>query len=404
MTKTELLELISNGESSGIEFRRDDIRPEQLAKEEDDGTISGLRRPAPEAWVMDTVFGRYVHPLIIPFYEEVQMEPGLRIAVISLTQGIAKPYVVRWEGSEDIYVRIGSISRRASREQQARLFAAGGMLQTELLPVSGTGLEDLDMDRLQDYLRHIIQDPETPTDQEEWERRLCGMGFLTERNGDKPVCTLSGLVLFGHRPRRVLRQAGVRWMVFRDRDMDYTAADDVILHPLVGLWRVRRGSRQLDAGGLMEQSLDRMRPFVSGDASELSCGVRRDRRWLYPREALREALVNALANRRLDTRRGRRGSALRGPLGDRESGGAPQLHDHGKDAGRAAVRPQSADRGGIAGLWVRGCARDGSQNQDHSAAETAQRYAPRPRSDGRLSIGKDASRHRMSVHEQNEES
>lgn len=86
-------------------------------------------------------------------------------------------------------------------------------------------------------------------------------------------------------------------MVFRDRDMDYTAADDVILHPLVGLWRVRRGSRQLDADGLMEQSLDRMRPFVSGDASELSCGVRRDRRWLYPREALREALVNALANR-----------------------------------------------------------------------------------------------------------
>jgi len=80
--------------------------------------------------------------------------------------------------------------------------------------------------------------------------------------------------------------------------MDYTAADDVILdHPLVGLWRVRRGSRKLDAGGLMEQSLDHMRPFVSGDASELSDGVRRDRRWLHSREALREALVNALAHR-----------------------------------------------------------------------------------------------------------
>ena len=142
----------------------------------------------------ETVFGHYVHPPIIPFYEEAQIEPGLRVAMISLTQGIAKPYVVRREGSEDIYVRIGSISRRASREQQARLFAAGCMLQTELLPVSGTGLEDLDMDRLQDYLRHIIQDPETPTDQEAWERRLCGMGFLTERNGGKPVCTLAGLV------------------------------------------------------------------------------------------------------------------------------------------------------------------------------------------------------------------
>lgn len=32
MLKTELLELIANGENSGLEFKRDDIRPEQLAK------------------------------------------------------------------------------------------------------------------------------------------------------------------------------------------------------------------------------------------------------------------------------------------------------------------------------------------------------------------------------------
>jgi ATP-dependent DNA helicase RecG len=60
MLKTELLEIIANGENSGIEFKRDDIRPEQLAKEvvamvnfqggqvllgvEDDGTISGIQR------------------------------------------------------------------------------------------------------------------------------------------------------------------------------------------------------------------------------------------------------------------------------------------------------------------------------------------------------------------------
>ena len=60
MLKSELLEIIANGESSGVEFKRDDIRPEQLAKEvvamanfqggcvllgvEDDGTISGIHR------------------------------------------------------------------------------------------------------------------------------------------------------------------------------------------------------------------------------------------------------------------------------------------------------------------------------------------------------------------------
>ncbi len=33
MNRTELEELIRNGESSGVEFKRDDVRPERLAKE-----------------------------------------------------------------------------------------------------------------------------------------------------------------------------------------------------------------------------------------------------------------------------------------------------------------------------------------------------------------------------------
>lgn len=59
MTRARLLELIANGESSGVEFKRDDLRPEQVAKEvvalanlrggrillgvEDDRTIAGVR-------------------------------------------------------------------------------------------------------------------------------------------------------------------------------------------------------------------------------------------------------------------------------------------------------------------------------------------------------------------------
>ena len=33
MLRTELLEIIANLENSGVEFKRDDCRPEQLAKE-----------------------------------------------------------------------------------------------------------------------------------------------------------------------------------------------------------------------------------------------------------------------------------------------------------------------------------------------------------------------------------
>ena len=178
MLKSELLEIIANGESSGVEFKRDDLRPEQLAKEivalanfqggrlllgvEDDGRITGIQRDGLETWVMDTVFGRYVHPLILPFYEEVELDDGKRVAVVSVTQGTAKPYVLRNNNREEIYIRVGSTSRLATREQQARLFESGGMLHAEILPVSGTSFENLDQARLTDYLVNIAGDTQAP--------------------------------------------------------------------------------------------------------------------------------------------------------------------------------------------------------------------------------------------------
>lgn len=60
MNKGELKEILENGENSGIEFKRDDIRPQKLVKEivalanfqggkillgvEDDGSVSGIQR------------------------------------------------------------------------------------------------------------------------------------------------------------------------------------------------------------------------------------------------------------------------------------------------------------------------------------------------------------------------
>lgn len=315
MLQAELLALIANGENSGVEFKRDDLRPEQLAKEivalanlqggrlllgvEDNGTVSGIARPELERWVMDTVFGRYVHPLILPFYEEVAMENGLRVAVITLTQGVAKPYVVRQNDREDIYIRVGSTSRLATREQQARLFESGGMLHAELLPVSGTQLEDLDQARLTDYLVNIAGDESTPGDQAAWEQRLCGLGLMTTRQQGSAVCTIAGLVLFGHSPRRSLRQAGVRWMSFAGDAMDYQAQDDTVLDaPLVALWKGRPGSgRSVVAEGLMERLMDRMRPFISAEATSFTAQLRRETQHRYPMDAVREALLNAMVHR-----------------------------------------------------------------------------------------------------------
>ena len=59
---------------------------------------------------------------------------------------------MRHAGGEEIYIRSGSTSQKASREQQARLYDAGGMLHIETMPVSGTSIASLDMARLENYL------------------------------------------------------------------------------------------------------------------------------------------------------------------------------------------------------------------------------------------------------------
>lgn len=107
MLKSELVEIIGNGENSGVEFKLDGIRSEQLAKEvvalanfiggriligiAHVGTIHGTKRENLETWVMDTVFACYVHPMILPFYEEVRLDGGKQVAVIFFPRASPSP-------------------------------------------------------------------------------------------------------------------------------------------------------------------------------------------------------------------------------------------------------------------------------------------------------------------------
>lgn len=312
MLKTELLEIVANRENSGVEFKRDDIRTEQLAKEvvamanfqggrvllgvEDDGTISGIQRARLEEWVMD-VFQSKIHPMILPFYEEVKLDDGKSVAVVSFPMGISKPYVVRDRNREEVYIRVGSTSRLATREQQMRLFELGGMLHTEVMPVPRTDVSHLDQARLTNYIEDILQDPDVPKTPEEWQTRLLGLSFLTEAAGNV-CCTIAGLVLFGKSPRRHFKQAGLRVMVFNSEDKEYQATlDDIIDGPMVGRWDTKHGEKQLVDGGIIERFMDAMRPFISQEADQIDEGLRRETKWFYPLEAVREALINALAHR-----------------------------------------------------------------------------------------------------------
>lgn len=313
MLKNELSEYIRNGENSFVEFKQDNVRPEQIAKElvafansnggklfigvDDDGEISGIQRANLEPWIMDTICTRYINPSIIPTYEEVHLEDGLRVAVVTVSMGVSKPYVVKKKDKDDIYIRIGSISKLANREQIIRLSASGGLLDEETLAVRRTSLRNLDRARLENYFKDILQEPSMPKTDEEWQARLADMGFMTE--GPTYSCTIAGLVLFGINPRRYFKQAGLRIMVFDSQDKEYKALLDVVLDgPMVA--RVNMAGQEIlniIDDGIIEKAATTLFPFITEESSTIDKGFRRPLKHLYPWNAIRELILNALAHR-----------------------------------------------------------------------------------------------------------
>lgn len=91
----------------------------------------------------------------------------------------------------------------------------------------------------------------------------------------------------------------IRWMAFAGDTKEYQALDDVVLDgPLVALTQPSQsGSHEVVEPGLLKRTIERMAPFVSTEDAQIDESLRRQRRWHYPIEALREALVNAMVHR-----------------------------------------------------------------------------------------------------------
>jgi ATP-dependent DNA helicase RecG len=303
-THTELLDIITNGESSGVEFKRDVVQNHDLAKElvafsnlsggvvllgvEDDGSISGLTRPGLEEWVMTTCRDK-IRPGIIPFFEVVRnVEAGRDVAIVRVTRGFDVHSL--WHNNRNTYyIRVGTQSREPSPEELGRLFQQRGTIRAELRPVSGATLGDLDRRRLRDYFSRIRQQA-VPSDEDEegWRTLLVN----TEIMGEEGV-TAGGVLLFGNTPNRFLPQAGIDAAAFPGTEKDYAARERTALRgpmtPLLG----QDGA--LVENGLVEQALDFVRRNTPVTAT-LEEG-RRIEKAVYPPEVLREAIVNALIHR-----------------------------------------------------------------------------------------------------------
>lgn len=311
MNRTELLELIGNGENSRVDFKRDDCRPERLAREmaaflnleggfillgvEDDGEISGLTRSvaAAEEWVMN-IARENLEPATIPVWTSIAMEDDKVVGVVELpVDSPGKPHKARRGRAWTTYVRVGSTSREATREEEGGLYQAARLTHYELGAVPDTGLESLDLDRIGNYFRRILKrSAPSISDVEGWRRLLLNTDLLVGP-ADAVRASVGGLLLFGRNPNRRLPQAGVTAVAFSGKAKDYETVDEErIRGPLTPL-SSRRGPA-LDRG-----VIDRTVDFVKRNMGSIAWleGARRRRKRAFPVAAVREAVVNAVAHR-----------------------------------------------------------------------------------------------------------
>lgn len=313
MTRVELLTLVQNGENSGVEFKRDTLQPQDLAKEivalanlrggcvllgvEDDGSVSGVTRPDLEEWVMNVCRDK-IRPEIIPFYEIVRdVDPGKSVALVRIDPGWASAHCVWHNQRRSYYIRVGSTSREASETELARLYQQRGLFNLATRPVSGSTVRDLDLRRLTDYFNRIREQaaPETEGD---WIKTLTNLELMAETEGGRS-CTVAGLLLFGSNPNRFLPQAGIDAAAFPGTELDYNSVARQNLRgpmtPLLAASLPRQPARLVD-NGAVENAVGFVRQVIP-DSEVLEDGVRRERKEGFPSEVLREAVVNALVHR-----------------------------------------------------------------------------------------------------------
>jgi ATP-dependent DNA helicase RecG len=208
-------------------------------------------------------------PLIIPLPELVDLE-GVEILVITVPPGL--PHVYSLKGR--YLIRDGTRNKPMTSRQVRQLMMERGEVNFESLATSGATLEDMDWEKVEKYLAPLESAPGQTAKEALYKR-----GCLTKED-DCYQPTNAGLLLFGREPERFFRSNEIIVVRYAGREM----SDEFLRE---------------DIHDTLPEQIRRAESFL---VSNMSKGVRlvrleREEQIEYPVEAMREAIVNAVAHR-----------------------------------------------------------------------------------------------------------
>jgi len=286
MTLAELRTLLEAGRGPATEFGPEGTPPARLAEtlvafaNASGGTLllgvdgrSGAPRGLSDPdGVLDRVLQAALAadpPLIIPLPQIVDLE-GHPVLVATVPAGL--PHVYSYKGK--YLIREGRQNRPLAPRPLRRLMMERGAVSFEALVPDSARPEDLDWEKAGRYLAGLERLPEVPP-----EEALLRRGCLVQAEaGPRP--TYAGLLLFGREPERWVPSAEI--LVAR---YGGTAMDDQFIKEQVR--------------GTLPEQIRRAETFVTSNMRRgvRLLGLERVEETEYPLEAVREAIVNAVAHR-----------------------------------------------------------------------------------------------------------
>lgn len=209
-------------------------------------------------------------PLLIPFPKAVQIDQKTVVAV-EVPAGL--PYVFRAGPSYPI--RAGAENTTLSTRQLRRLMLARGQTNFDRTVVAGTGPDDLDWQKAEQY---VVNTAGLMADS--IEDALLKRACLVRDEEGLLQPTQAGLLLFGREPGR------------------FMPAAEIIVVRYAGLQMSDEFVRE-DIGGPLPDQIRRAEAFVVGnlERSHQIEGLARRERLAFPLNAVRELIVNAVAHR-----------------------------------------------------------------------------------------------------------
>lgn len=216
MNSKELLEIISTGETSKVQFKKemdneDSIAAELIAFsnskgglilfgiEDKKGTILGLDYQQLQSYNnrIATIANDKLKPQIFLYTEVVSIptETGeKKILVVEISEGIAKPYK---DKNGAIWIKQGADKRRLTdNNEQVRLFQQSGILYMDEMIIPNTSIDDIKFSKVVQYIR-AIHKSDVDDEIEISETLLTNLNVIKDHR-----LTLGGLLFFGKNPQK----------------------------------------------------------------------------------------------------------------------------------------------------------------------------------------------------------